>query len=48
MPTAYLVFHAHVNPVTAQHFMAARATLLRTMTTYIFAFQLQVVMLHLE
>src|ERR1700730_594321 len=29
MPPAYLVFHAQVNPVTAQHFMAACANLIR-------------------
>lgn len=27
MPTAYLVFHAPVNPITAQHFMATCANL---------------------
>jgi ATP-dependent protease ClpP protease subunit len=30
MPTAYLVFHAQVNPVTAQHFMAACANLIQS------------------
>jgi ATP-dependent Clp protease, protease subunit len=30
MPTAYLVFHAQVNPVTAQHFMAACAALIKS------------------
>ena len=29
MPTAYLVFHAQVNPITAQHFMAACANLIQ-------------------
>jgi hypothetical protein len=27
MPTAYLVFHAPVNPITAQHFIATCANL---------------------
>jgi len=48
MPTAYLVFHAQVNPVTAQHFMARVPTLFRAMTNYIYAFQRQEVRLHLE